>query len=109
MDLRSQALIKELVEKEGARNVLVVLGSPDPESAELYAETVVLGDPTYAGPLTEANLGLDVYHVIENEVKQAIPEEVWEREIGVMEDVLEAEEIAKVMSAMRQKGAELSR
>lgn len=103
MDLHHQQVIKELAEQHGAQNVLVLLGSPDWESAELSAETVVLGDPTYAGPLAEVQLGLPVYHVLEDEIRAAVPENVYEEQIGVMADVLEKDEIARAVKAMRDK------
>jgi hypothetical protein len=102
MDLNSQEVIKRLADEHGADQLLVVLGAPDPESAEIAAETVVLGDPTYAGALAEAQLGLSVYHVLEDEFRQQIAEEVWEDQIGVMADVLEADEIAAAVRAMRE-------
>src|SRR5215471_8255360 len=101
MDLQHQQVIKELAEQHGAQNVLVLLGSPDWESAELSAETVVLGDPTYAGPLAEVQLGLPVYHILEDEVRTTIPEAVWEEQIGVMADVLDAPGIIAAVREMR--------
>ena len=106
MDLQSQEKIKELADEHGVDELLVVLGAPDEESAEIAAETIVLGDPTYAGALTEAQLGLDVYHVLEDEIKNEIPEEEWEEQIGVMTDVLDAEAITKAVSSMREKAPE---
>lgn len=103
MDLQHQQVIKELAEQHGGQNVLVLLGSPDWESAELSAETVVLGDPTYAGPLAEVQLGLPVYHVLEDEIRAAVPEDVYEEQIGVMADVLEKDEIARAVKAMRER------
>jgi betaine reductase len=103
MDLESQAAIKRLAEELGKENILVLLGAPDAESAEISAETVVVGDPTYAGPLAEAQLGLEVYHVLEEEIRNAIPEEVWEDQIGVMADVLEVEEIAAAIKPFRNQ------
>ena len=101
MDLHNQETVKELAEKHGPASLVVVLGSPDPESAALSAETVVSGDPTYAGPLAEVQLGLDVYHVLEDEVRRAVPERVWEEQIGVMADVLDASALAETVSAIR--------
>lgn len=101
MDLQSQEAIKRLADEHGPQSLLVVLGAPDPESAEIAAETVVLGDPSYAGPLTEAQLGLSVYHVLEDEVRAAIPDDVWEQQIGVMEDVLDAPAIAAAIDGIR--------
>ena len=106
MDLQSQEKIKELADEYDHDELLVVLGAPDEESAEIAAETIVVGDPTYAGALTEAQLGLDVYHVLEDEIRNEIPEEEWEEQIGVMADVLEAEPIAKAVSSMREQAPE---
>ena len=103
MDLRSQEAILRLAEQHGPQELLVILGAPDPESAEIAAETVVLGDPAYAGPLAGVQLGLDVYHVLEDEIRAAVPEEVWEDQIGVMADVLEADEIGRAVAGIREK------
>lgn len=101
MDLQSQEAIKRLAEQHGVEKLLVVLGSPDPEAAEIAAETVVLGDPTYAGPLTEAQLGLEVYHVLEDDIRNEIPAEVFDEQIGVMADVLDAPGLAAAVAGMR--------
>jgi hypothetical protein len=103
MDLESQAAIKRLAEEFGRENLLVLLGAPDAESAEISAETVVEGDPTFAGPLAAAQLGLEVYHVLEEDIRNTIPEEVWEDQIGVMADVLDVEEIASAIQPFREK------
>ena len=103
MDLQSQEAILRLSETHGPENLLVLIGAPDPEAAEISAETVVLGDPAYAGALAGAQLGLDVYHVLEDPVRQAVPDDVWEAQIGVMADILETEALAAAVSAMREK------
>jgi betaine reductase len=103
MDLNSQETIKRLADEHGPEQLLVVLGAPDPESAEIAAETLVLGDPTYAGALAETQLGLSVYHVLEEEVRTQIPEDAWEEHIGVMADVLDAEGIAAAVKGMREQ------
>ena len=103
MDLQSQEAIKRLAEQHGTDRLLVLLGSPDPEAAEIAAETVVLGDPTYAGPLTEAQLGLEVYHVLEDNIREQIPPDVFEEQIGVMADVLDAAGLAEAVAGMRAK------
>ena len=106
MDLHTQEAIIKLVDQHGKEELLVVLGAPDPESAEIAAETVVLGDPSYAGPLAGTQLGLDVYHLLEDEVRSEIPDDVWEEQIGVMSDVLDADGITTAVSAMRAKADE---
>jgi hypothetical protein len=103
MDLGSQEKIKRLADEHGPEQLLVVLGAPDPESAEIAAETLVLGDPTYAGALAEVQLGLSVYHMLEDELRSQIPEDVFEEQIGVMVDVLESEQIAAAVKGMREQ------
>ena len=103
MDLHSQEAILRLAGEHGPQKLVVILGAPDPESAEIAAETVVLGDPSYAGPLAGAQLGLDVYHVLEEPIRQAVPDDVWEAQIGVMADILEADALGAAVSAMREK------
>ena len=97
MDLSTQETIKRLVDQHGAESLLVVLGAPDAESAGIAAETVVLGDPSWAGPLAGVQLGLPVYHILEDEAHDAIPSEVWEDQVGLMVDVLEVNEIAEAV------------
>ena len=102
MDLNSQETIKRLADEHGSEHLLVILGAPDAESAEIAAETVVLGDPTYAGALAEAQLGLSVYHALEEEFRAQVDDDVWEEQIGIMADVLDAEEISAAVKGMRE-------
>ena len=105
MDVQSQEAIKRLAEQHGKDKLLVLLGAPDAESAEIAAETVVLGDPSYAGPLAGAQLGLVVHHILDREIRQEVPPEIWEEQIGVMTDVLNAGALTAAVAAMRQRGA----
>ncbi len=107
MDLQSQATIKRLAEQHGTERLVVILGSPDDEAAEIAAETVVLGDPAYAGPLTEVQLGLEVYHVLEDSIRELIPEDVFEAQVGVMADVLDAKALSEAVAKMRARRSEL--
>jgi len=102
MDLEDQGIIKDTVDEHGKENVMVVLGSPDAESAEIYAETVTTGDPTFAGPLAGVSLGLLVYHILEDEVKVEIDPAVYEQQIGMMEMVLDKEAISKSVKKIRE-------
>ncbi len=101
MDLQSQEAISRLAKLHGPENLVVILGAPDPESAEIAAETVVLGDPAYAGALAEVQLGLDVYHILDDEIGRAVPTDVWDDQIGVMADVLDADELASAVAGIR--------
>jgi glycine/sarcosine/betaine reductase complex component A len=101
MDLQSQEAISRLAKANDPQLLLVLLGAPDPEAAEISAETVILGDPAYAGALAGAQLGLDVYHVLDDAVKAEVPEGVWEDQIGLMADVLDADALAAAVRSMR--------
>ncbi len=105
MDLSTQETIKRLVDEHGADSLLVLLGAPDAESAGIAAETVVLGDPSWAGPLAGVQLGLPVYHILEDQIRDAIPTEVWEEQVGLMVDVLEADEIAEAVREFREQAS----
>ncbi len=101
MDLENQRRVKEIADKYGAENVVVILGGAEAETSGLGAETVTAGDPTYAGPLAGVPLGLKVYHAVEDEFKAEVDEEVYEDQIGMMEMVLDGDEIIKEVSSMR--------
>ena len=101
MDLENQKRVKEFAEEYGAENLVVVLGAAEGEAAGLAAETVTLGDPTFAGPLTGVQLGLTVYHVCEPEMKAEFDEAVYDEQVGMMEMVLDIDEIASEMKDVR--------
>ena len=106
MDLQSQEAIARLAQRHGRESLVVILGAPDAESAEIAAETVTMGDPAYAGALAEVQLGLDVYHVLEDEIRQAVPADVYEEQIGVMADVLDADELSAAVAGIRAQAAQ---
>ena len=103
MDLENQKRVKEFAEEYGAENLVVVLGAAEGEAAGLAAETVTLGDPTFAGPLTGVQLGLTVYHVCEPELKEEFDEAVYDEQVGMMEMVLDVDDIVDEMSAIRDE------
>jgi len=85
--------------------MVVLLGTPTAGSTMMVALTLTQGDPSYAGPLAGVPLGLPVYHVLEEQVKAAIPADVYEREIGPMEFVLDASAIVSAMGRAREQAA----
>ncbi len=101
MDLESQEKILRLSQAHDPKDLVVLIGAPDPEAAEIEAETVVSGDPAFAGALAGTQLGLAVYHVLDDDVKAEVPDEVWEEQIGVMADVLDAEALVAAVVSMR--------
>ncbi len=103
MDTEKQTIIKKLVDEFGTKDLVVVIGVADPEVAQVTAETVTFGDPSFAGPLAGVSLRLPVYHILEPEVKRAVPSDVYEEQVGFMELVSDAEEIGKTFKAIRDK------
>lgn len=103
MDLENQKRVKEASEKFGAENVVVLLGAAEAEAAGLAAETVTMGDPTFAGPLAGVALNLAVYHALEEEIKSQFDQSVYDEQMGMMEMVLDIDEISKEMQEIREE------
>jgi len=103
MDLENQQRIKDLAEEHGPENMLVILGGAEAEASGLACETVTNGDPTFAGPLAGVQLGLACYHVMEDEIKDAIDDDVYEEQISMMEMVLEVDDIVEEVKEYREK------
>jgi len=103
MDLENQRRVKELSEKYGAENVVVIIGASEAEAAGLTAETVTAGDPTFAGPLAGVSLGLRVYHAVEPEFKESVDPNVYDEQIGMMEMVLDVDSIISEVKSVRDQ------
>ncbi len=103
MDLEIQQRVKDLTEKYGAENLVVVLGGAEAEASGLSAETVCAGDPTFAGPLAGIALGLGVYHVVEPEIKDECDAAVYDEQCGMMEMVLDVDAIIGEVKSIREQ------
>ena len=79
----------------------MILGAPSADSAELYAETVLHGDPAWVGALAGVALGLPVYHIIEPEIKAQIAPEVYKEHLALMEIALDVEKISEALTRLR--------
>lgn len=99
MDLENQARIKDLAEKYGKDDLIVVLGGAEAEASGLAAETVSAGDPTFAGPLSGVSLGLKAYHIFE--LKDEVDSDVYEEQVSMMEMVLNVDEIVDEVKTYR--------
>ncbi len=102
MDLENQQRVKDFAEQYGAENIVVILGGAEAEAAGLAAETCIAGDPTFAGPLAGVELGLACYHVVEDEMKELFDPDVYDEQIGMMEMVLDVDEIVEEMQDIRE-------
>ena len=101
MDLENQKRVKDAADKYGNENVMVIIGAAEAEAAGLAAETVTMGDPTFAGPLAGVALGLSGYHAVEPEFKNEVDPEVFDEQIGMMEMVLDVDGIIEEMNNIR--------
>lgn len=103
MDLDDQASIKEVVDRVGSSDLVVILGSPNAESAELYAATVTMGDPTFAGPLAGIPLGLPVYHVLEPDIVEKISPATYAAKLQMSALSLDVQDILGTVQRIRHE------
>ena len=89
----NQKRVKEFYDQYGADNLVVLVGAAEGEAGGLAAETVALGDPTFAGCLAGVSLKLPCYHICEPEIKEEIDEAVYDEQISMMEMVLDVDDI----------------
>ena len=109
MDPENQAKIKKIAQHMSDQgvsdNLMVVLGASDIEGALISAETVTLGDPSFTGPLAGVSLGLPVYHILEPDIKEAVPKDVYEENVGINTLIVDTEEIGKKFRGIRKKSS----
>ena len=103
MNFENQGIIKRLADQYGPENLAVVLGNGDAQGAEVFAETVTQGDPTYAGPLAGVPLKIPVYHVLEEEVMTVVPEKLREEKLQLSLLVIDVEPMRQVLQASKEK------
>ena len=107
MDAGNQENIKKIAESEtSSDDIIVVLGASDFEGAEISAETVTFGDPSFTGPLAGVSLRLPVYHILEPEMREAIPEDVYEKNAGIWMMTVDTDDLGKRFKAIREKALE---
>ena len=75
------------------------------ENQAALAQTVVAGDPSYAGPLAGVPLGLPVFHVFEPEVRDQVPGDVHEAQVALMEMSLDRDAILAGLREARRAAA----
>ena len=109
MDAENQAQVKKIAEdaesEGGSDNVIVVLGASDIEGALVSAETVTIGDPSFTGPLAGVSLGLPVYHILEPEIKEVVPADVYQENAGIWELTVDTEKIGQEFKSIREKNS----
>lgn len=108
MDMENQKTIKKLADEHGSERLVVVLGATDVEGLEISAETLTLGDPSFSGPLTGVQLGLQVYHIMEPEIKSLFPQDLYQEKLGMMEMIVDSEAIQKALGKIREEAKALN-
>jgi len=101
MDLEEQEAIRRVAEGGERDRMVVLLGTPTAGSTLMTALTLTHGDPSYAGPLAGIPLGLPTFHILEGAVREAIPADVYEREVGPLEFVLDSDGITAAVQKVR--------
>lgn len=103
MNFENQGVIKRLADQYGPENLAVVLGNGEANGVEVFAETVTQGDPSYAGPLAGVALKIPVFHVLEEEVMQTVPESLREEKLQLSSLVIDVEPMQQVLQNAREK------
>jgi len=103
MNFENQGVIKRLADQYGPENLAVVLGNGEANGVEVFAETVTQGDPSYAGPLAGVALRIPVYHVLEEEVLSALPDNLREEKLQLSLLVIDVEPMHQLLKTAREK------
>jgi glycine/sarcosine/betaine reductase complex component A len=90
-----------VAERFNKDELIVLLGTPNAESSRLYALTVKEGDPSWAGALAGAQLGLAVYHITEPEVEAVVPSAIYAEHVALMAMVLDVDDIVAAVRDVR--------
>lgn len=83
--------------------MVVIIGAPDANSSELYAETLTNGDPSWAGPLAGVKLELPVFHIMEPEIVSQVDPVLYKEHLELMEIALDVEKITEGLNRVRKK------
>jgi len=96
-------MVMKTAEQYEKDDLVVILGSPDADSSELYAETLINGDPSWVGPLAGVSLNLPVYHILEPEISAQISPEVFKEHLELQEISFDVEAITQGINRVRYK------
>lgn len=80
----------------------MVWGVTNEQYLDVGSKTVMEGDPSWSGPLAGEALRLKVFHVLEPEIKNHIPSDVYEEELMLLELAVGDEKIGKTIEMMEK-------
>lgn len=92
-----------MAERYTRDELMVLIGTPNPESSELVATTLTEGDPTWAGVLAGVRLELPVFHITEDAIKALVPSDVYAAQVGLAEVALDTDAIAETLQRIRSR------
>jgi glycine/sarcosine/betaine reductase complex component A len=92
-----------VAERYSREELMVLIGTPNPESSELVATTLMEGDPTWAGVLAGVRLELPVFHITEEGIKELVPPDVYASQVGLAEVALDTGAIAEAVQQVRTR------
>ncbi len=84
----------------------MVWGVTNEQYLDVGSRTVMEGDPSWSGPLAGEALHLKVFHVLEPEIRDHIPQEVYDEELMLLELAVGDEKIEKTIGMMEGFRAE---
>jgi glycine reductase len=96
--------VKKLAEEYGNQDLIVIFGLNQPFTLRIMAQTFRDGDPSYAGPLAGVALGLKSYHILE--LKEHVPKDVWDEQMGMNELEIEDEVLENILQIMKEERQE---
>ena len=80
----------------------MVWGVTNEQYLEVGSRTVIDGDPSWSGPLAGESLKLKVFHILEPEIKNQIPQDIYEDELMLLELAVGEEKIEKTVAMMEK-------
>ncbi len=101
MGLEGQGRIKQVIEQNSTRDVVAILGAVEAENLRMTAETLMNGDPSYAGPLAGLALGVPSFHILEQEIASQVERSVYERELALTAMTVGVEELVEPLRSLR--------
>ncbi len=105
----SQEEIKKAAAEHRPENLVVVWGITNEQYLEVGSKTVIEGDPSWSGPLAGESLNLKVFHVFEPEIRNQIPQDVYDDELMLLELAVGEEKIEKTIDMMKTFRSQLIR
>lgn len=107
IDEETNQEIKQITEKYGEENIIVILGCAEADTSTLIVRTItesILGEnePDAIHNLSGAEFGMNIYHMLEPEIKDECNSTVYDKHCKVMEIVLDSDKIIKELKSIRE-------